>query len=103
MTVCFVFSVLLKVKMSLDSLLDSLVSLSDVGDCVARVEHLMKELKFLEEKAQVGSAPHILYGQIDVGTVLFDATEAFSVSSESFVPSSPQWKRPSSTLCTGTS
>lgn len=57
--VCFVFSRFLKVKMSLDSLLDSLVSLSDIGDCVARVEHLLKELKSLEEKAQVRSTPHI--------------------------------------------
>lgn len=43
--------------MSLDSLLDGLVSLSDVGDCVARVEHLLKDLKSLEEKAQVAPAP----------------------------------------------
>ncbi|XP_076579148.1 guanine nucleotide exchange factor DBS isoform X7 [Chaetodon auriga] len=41
-----------EVKVSLDSLMDSLTSLSDVGDCVARVEHLLKELKTLEEKAQ---------------------------------------------------
>uniref|UniRef100_A0A674NJ40 Guanine nucleotide exchange factor DBS-like n=1 Tax=Takifugu rubripes TaxID=31033 RepID=A0A674NJ40_TAKRU len=40
------------VKMPLDSLMDSLVSLSDIGDCVARVEYLLKELKSLEEKAQ---------------------------------------------------
>lgn len=39
--------------MSLDSLIDSLNSLSDTGDCVARVEKLLKELKTLEEKAQV--------------------------------------------------
>lgn len=51
---CFDFSLLVKVKMSLDSLMDSLVSLSDIGDCVARVEHLLKELKSLEKKAQVG-------------------------------------------------
>lgn len=44
--------------MSLDSLLDSLVQLSDTGDCVARVECLLKDLKALEEKAQVPSAPH---------------------------------------------
>lgn len=50
----FDFSVLVKVKMSLDSVMDSLVSLSDIGDCVARVEHLLKELKSLEKKAQVG-------------------------------------------------
>lgn len=40
--------------MSLDSLMDSLTSLSDIGDCVARVENLLKDLKTLEEKAQVG-------------------------------------------------
>ncbi|CAI5638928.1 unnamed protein product [Oreochromis niloticus] len=42
-----------EVKVSLDSLIDSLNSLSDTGDCVARVEKLLKELKTLEEKAQV--------------------------------------------------
>ncbi|XP_051803534.1 guanine nucleotide exchange factor DBS isoform X5 [Acanthochromis polyacanthus] len=41
-----------EVKVSLDSLMESLTSLSDIGDCVARVEHLLKELKTLEEKAQ---------------------------------------------------
>ncbi|XP_044055547.1 guanine nucleotide exchange factor DBS isoform X3 [Siniperca chuatsi] len=41
-----------EVKVSLDSLMDSLTSLSDIGDCVARVVHLLKELKTLEEKAQ---------------------------------------------------
>nr|XP_040039295.1 guanine nucleotide exchange factor DBS isoform X9 [Gasterosteus aculeatus aculeatus] len=40
-----------EVKVSLDSLMDILTSLSDIGDCVARVEHLLKELKALEEKA----------------------------------------------------
>lgn len=45
--------------MSLDSLLDSLVHLSDTGDCVARVERLLKDLGALEEKAQVPSAPHL--------------------------------------------
>uniref|UniRef100_A0A8D2ZTX9 MCF.2 cell line derived transforming sequence-like 2 n=1 Tax=Scophthalmus maximus TaxID=52904 RepID=A0A8D2ZTX9_SCOMX len=41
-----------EVKVSLDSLSDSLTSLSVIGDCLARVEHLLKELKILEEKAQ---------------------------------------------------
>ncbi|XP_044218686.1 guanine nucleotide exchange factor DBS isoform X8 [Thunnus albacares] len=41
-----------EVKVSLDSLMESLTSLSDIGDCVARVEHLLQELKALEEKAQ---------------------------------------------------
>ncbi|XP_068563854.1 guanine nucleotide exchange factor DBS isoform X5 [Cebidichthys violaceus] len=40
-----------EVKVSLDSLMDILTSLSDIGDCVARVEHLLNELKTLEEKA----------------------------------------------------
>lgn len=41
--------------MSLDSLLDRLASLADAGDCVARAEQLLRELKRLEEKAQVPS------------------------------------------------
>lgn len=41
-----------EVKVSLDSLMDSLTSLSDIGDCVTRVELLLKELKTLEEKAK---------------------------------------------------
>lgn len=35
--------------------MDSLTSLLDTGDSVAIVENLLKELKSLEEKAQVGS------------------------------------------------
>ncbi|XP_075997760.1 guanine nucleotide exchange factor DBS isoform X2 [Genypterus blacodes] len=41
-----------EVKVSLDGLMNSLTCLSDIGDCVARVEHLLKELKVLEEKGQ---------------------------------------------------
>ncbi|XP_034036243.1 guanine nucleotide exchange factor DBS isoform X8 [Thalassophryne amazonica] len=41
-----------EVKVSLDSLMDILTSLSDIGDCVTRVENLLKELKTLEQKAQ---------------------------------------------------
>ncbi|XP_053285930.1 guanine nucleotide exchange factor DBS isoform X1 [Pleuronectes platessa] len=41
-----------EVKVSLDSLRESLTSLSVIEDCLARVEHLLKELKTLEEKAQ---------------------------------------------------
>uniref|UniRef100_A0A7N5ZZB9 MCF.2 cell line derived transforming sequence-like 2 n=1 Tax=Anabas testudineus TaxID=64144 RepID=A0A7N5ZZB9_ANATE len=41
-----------EVKVSLDSLMDSLTSLSIIGDCVAGVELLLKELKTLQEKAQ---------------------------------------------------
>lgn len=41
-----------EVKVCLDALLQTLVSLPDSGDCVARVEQLLKELTALEEKAQ---------------------------------------------------
>lgn len=41
-----------EVKVSLDSLRESLSTLSVIEDCLARVEHLRKELKTLEEKAQ---------------------------------------------------
>ncbi|TRY76135.1 hypothetical protein DNTS_027383 [Danionella cerebrum] len=41
-----------EVKVSLDSLSEALVALSDNGDCVARVEQLLGELKTLEDKAQ---------------------------------------------------
>ncbi|XP_062306986.1 guanine nucleotide exchange factor DBS [Osmerus eperlanus] len=41
-----------EVKVSLDSLTESLTSLSDIGDCVARVEFLLKNLKTIEENAQ---------------------------------------------------
>uniref|UniRef100_A0A671UU01 Guanine nucleotide exchange factor DBS-like n=1 Tax=Sparus aurata TaxID=8175 RepID=A0A671UU01_SPAAU len=52
-----------EVKVSLDSLMDGLTGLSDIGDCVARVEHLLKELKALEEKARVEKAQlHALHG-----------------------------------------
>lgn len=51
-------SLFLQVKVSLDSLGDSLSSLSVIGDCLARVEQLLKELKTLEEKAQVSLTQH---------------------------------------------
>ncbi|XP_055717126.1 guanine nucleotide exchange factor DBS isoform X7 [Salvelinus fontinalis] len=41
-----------EVKVSLDSLMDTLTSLSDIGDCVTRVEMLLNDLNTLEEKAQ---------------------------------------------------
>ncbi|KAL7854921.1 hypothetical protein SRHO_G00171110 [Serrasalmus rhombeus] len=41
-----------EVKMSLDSLMEALLELSDIGDCVARVTQLLKELKSLEDSAQ---------------------------------------------------
>ncbi|KAF3691351.1 Guanine nucleotide exchange factor DBS DBL's big sister MCF2-transforming sequence-like protein [Channa argus] len=40
-----------EVKVSLDSLMETLTSLSVIGDCVAGVEHQLKELKTLQEKA----------------------------------------------------
>lgn len=44
-----------QVKVSLDSLMDTLTFLSDIGDCVTRVEMLLNDLNTLEEKAQVSS------------------------------------------------
>ncbi|KAK7127928.1 hypothetical protein R3I93_020490 [Phoxinus phoxinus] len=41
-----------EVKVSLDGLMEALLGLSDTGDCVARVDHLLGELKTLEDKAQ---------------------------------------------------
>ncbi len=44
---------LYQVKVSLDGLTETLLGLSDAGDCVARVEHLLGDLKTLDDKAQV--------------------------------------------------
>ncbi|XP_055021227.1 guanine nucleotide exchange factor DBS [Boleophthalmus pectinirostris] len=52
-----------EVKVSLDSLLLSLGELPDTGDCVVRVEQLLKELKALEEKAQVSLEKAQLHAQ----------------------------------------
>ncbi|XP_073681622.1 probable guanine nucleotide exchange factor MCF2L2 [Garra rufa] len=41
-----------EVKVSLDGLTETLLGLSDTGDCVARVEHLLGDLKTLEDKAK---------------------------------------------------
>ncbi|XP_067288195.1 guanine nucleotide exchange factor DBS isoform X4 [Pseudorasbora parva] len=41
-----------EVKVSLDGLMEALLGLSDTGDCVARVDHLLGDLKTLEDKAQ---------------------------------------------------
>nr|XP_029488645.1 guanine nucleotide exchange factor DBS-like isoform X8 [Oncorhynchus nerka] len=41
-----------EVKVSLDSLMDTLTFVSDIGDCVTRVEMLLNDLNTLEEKAQ---------------------------------------------------
>ena len=38
--------------------MEALNGLSDIGDCVARVEYLLKELKSLEEKAKVHTHAH---------------------------------------------
>ena len=43
----------LKVKVSLDSLMEALLELSDIGDSVGRVVQLLKELKSLQDSAQV--------------------------------------------------
>uniref|UniRef100_A0A665WSK9 MCF.2 cell line derived transforming sequence-like 2 n=1 Tax=Echeneis naucrates TaxID=173247 RepID=A0A665WSK9_ECHNA len=52
-----------EVKVSLDSLGESLSSLSVIGDCLARVEQLLTELKTLEENARVKKAQlHALHG-----------------------------------------
>lgn len=47
------FCPLHQVKVSLDGLMETLLGLSDTGDCVARMEHLLADLKTLEDKAQV--------------------------------------------------
>ncbi|KAK2874385.1 hypothetical protein Q8A67_021538 [Cirrhinus molitorella] len=41
-----------EVKVSLDGLTETLLGLSDIGDCVAQVEHLLGDLKTLEDKAK---------------------------------------------------
>ncbi|KAM6962562.1 guanine nucleotide exchange factor DBS [Aplochiton taeniatus] len=51
------------VKGSLDSLMETLASLSDIGDCVSRVELLLKDLKVLEEKAQCSLEKAQLHAQ----------------------------------------
>uniref|UniRef100_A0A4W6FYH8 MCF.2 cell line derived transforming sequence-like 2 n=1 Tax=Lates calcarifer TaxID=8187 RepID=A0A4W6FYH8_LATCA len=52
-----------EVKVSLDSLWESLTSLSVIGDCLARVEQLLKDLKTLEEKPTLEKAQlHALHG-----------------------------------------
>nr|XP_023700056.1 guanine nucleotide exchange factor DBS-like isoform X6 [Paramormyrops kingsleyae] len=53
------------VKVSLDSLMATQAALSDIGDCVTRVEQLLKDLKSLEEKAQESlerAQKHALHG-----------------------------------------
>ncbi|RXM32940.1 putative guanine nucleotide exchange factor MCF2L2 [Acipenser ruthenus] len=42
-----------EIKLALDSLVETLAAFTDIGDSVSRVEQLLKELKVLEEKAQV--------------------------------------------------
>ncbi|XP_049321693.1 guanine nucleotide exchange factor DBS isoform X2 [Astyanax mexicanus] len=41
-----------EVKVSLDCLMEDLLKLTDIGDCVSRVVQLLKELKSLEDSAQ---------------------------------------------------
>uniref|UniRef100_A0A8C2C4C0 MCF.2 cell line derived transforming sequence-like 2 n=1 Tax=Cyprinus carpio TaxID=7962 RepID=A0A8C2C4C0_CYPCA len=45
-----------EVKVSLDSLTETLLGLSDTGDCVAQVEHLLGDLKTLEDKESLEKA-----------------------------------------------
>uniref|UniRef100_A0A672S275 MCF.2 cell line derived transforming sequence-like 2 n=1 Tax=Sinocyclocheilus grahami TaxID=75366 RepID=A0A672S275_SINGR len=45
-----------EVKVSLDVLMETLLGLSDTGDCVARVEHLLGDLKTLEDKESLEKA-----------------------------------------------
>uniref|UniRef100_A0A4W5Q9C8 MCF.2 cell line derived transforming sequence-like 2 n=1 Tax=Hucho hucho TaxID=62062 RepID=A0A4W5Q9C8_9TELE len=52
-----------EVKVSLDSLMDTLTFLSDIGDCVIRVEMLLNDLNTLEEKESLEKAQlHALHG-----------------------------------------
>uniref|UniRef100_A0A8C8LVA8 MCF.2 cell line derived transforming sequence-like 2 n=1 Tax=Oncorhynchus tshawytscha TaxID=74940 RepID=A0A8C8LVA8_ONCTS len=52
-----------EVKVSLDSLMDTLTFLSDIGDCVTRVEMLLNDLNTLEEKESLEKAQlHALHG-----------------------------------------
>uniref|UniRef100_A0AAR2JZW1 MCF.2 cell line derived transforming sequence-like 2 n=1 Tax=Pygocentrus nattereri TaxID=42514 RepID=A0AAR2JZW1_PYGNA len=51
-----------EVKMSLDSLMEALLELSDIGDCVARVTQLLKELKSLEDSSLEKAQLHALHG-----------------------------------------
>lgn len=84
-----------EVKMSLDGLLDGLVGLAGVGDCVARVERLLKELRSLEEKAQVG--PDQMIDSSRGGKRLKPRPPSRPS------PRSPRWKRRSCTPCRATS
>uniref|UniRef100_A0A8C1P0L5 MCF.2 cell line derived transforming sequence-like 2 n=1 Tax=Cyprinus carpio TaxID=7962 RepID=A0A8C1P0L5_CYPCA len=45
-----------EVKVSLDGLMETLLGLSDTGDCVARMEHLLADLKTLEDKESLEKA-----------------------------------------------
>uniref|UniRef100_A0A672SNG2 Guanine nucleotide exchange factor DBS-like n=1 Tax=Sinocyclocheilus grahami TaxID=75366 RepID=A0A672SNG2_SINGR len=45
-----------EVKVSLDGLTETLLGLSDTGDCVARVEHLLGDMKTLEDKESLEKA-----------------------------------------------
>uniref|UniRef100_A0A8C9WFG3 MCF.2 cell line derived transforming sequence-like 2 n=1 Tax=Scleropages formosus TaxID=113540 RepID=A0A8C9WFG3_SCLFO len=52
-----------EVKVSLDSLMATQAALSDIGDCVTRVEQLLKDLRALEEKESLEKAQlHALHG-----------------------------------------
>ncbi|MBN3306486.1 MCF2L factor, partial [Amia calva] len=50
-----------EVKVALDSLMEILAAFSNIGDGVAQVEHLLRELKSLEERAQESQEKAQLY------------------------------------------
>lgn len=59
--------VCVKVKLSLDSMLETLLALSDTGDGAGRIEQLLKDLRSLQDGAQVrllSSSHHLHAGQI---------------------------------------
>lgn len=63
---CVCVLICVKVKLSLDSLMETLIALSDTGDGAGRIEQLLKDLKSLQDRAQVGvirSSHHPLTGQ----------------------------------------
>lgn len=55
--------VCVKVKLSLDTLMETLLALSDTGDGAGRIEQLLKDLRSLQDRAQVrltSCSPHSL-------------------------------------------
>lgn len=54
----FCVCVFVKVKLSLDSLMETLLTLSDTGDGAGRIEQLLNELRSLQDRAQVRLIAH---------------------------------------------